>query len=146
MSITFGTVIISNNPEESTDWGYSKPSQQSKELENGAKETFSSGSTMIRGVIDINYIKKEEFQLFKNWITNVVNFSQYTFDIVPPSFLDLGFGEGVTIENVYFDGSPDTATFTERVGVLGRHNISFPYSVAKPIDTSLVDVNGVIAS
>jgi len=145
MSITIGTVVINRNPEHSTDFGKTKESQLSNELEDGSNDVYGSGITIIRGTIIVKYVKKEEAEALRDYITTKANFTTNSFQIVPPSFIDLGLGDGVTLENAYYTGGPDSRDFMKKAGFLGRYDIEFPYKITLPIDTAIVDTNGVIA-
>lgn len=144
MSVTIGTVVISNDPEQESRFDEVKYSQKSRRLEDGSFETFASGYTQIEGVLVINNIKESEFINLRNYISRTVNFSRLTFPIQPPSFYDMGLGEGVEV-TVNYIGSASTESWSEPTGKLRRWNVSLPYSFAKPIDPAFVNSDGVVS-
>mgnify|MGYP003145093985 CR=1 FL=1 len=146
MSITIGTVTISNNPEHESRVDYRKQSQITNEFEDGTFETFSSGNTMIEVTLFINYVSETEFNSFIAWLTNTVNFSRFGFTVTPPSHFDIGQGKGVAVSDCTYIGPPNTKSIFKPVGRLGRQNLEFRFAYPKPIEASTVDDLGVITT
>ena len=144
MSIQIGSVDISVNPTHESRVDYRKQSQITNEFEDGTYETFASGRTMIDVTLYLEYVSKEESKELINWLNNTVLYSRFTFMVTPPSFIDLGLGEGVAVDNATYTGPPNTSELFTPVGRLGRNNFTFTFSYPKPIVVSLVDDNGVI--
>lgn len=144
MSITIGSVTISNNPSNESRWDYRKQSQMTTEYENGTFETFTSGRTMIDVTLVINYVTEEEWKELVIWLNSNVLYSAFPFDVIPPSHFDIGMGKGVRVNNVTYTGPSDTKELYTPVGRLGRKNVIFTFSYPKPIETALVDAEGAI--
>lgn len=145
MAITFGTLTIDRGIEHTSSFWFERANQKSQRSVTGQTFTFDNSRSILRGVIEIRYITKDEADQFRDFIANTVRFKRFLFDIIPESYDDVGLGPGVTLPAAEFDGGVSTNDIVKPIGKANKFNISLPYY--KPLDPTLgsADHEGVIS-
>lgn len=135
-----GSVQITRGLSQTYDFGKERLNHVSILTPAGSVYTYDSGPTLIRGVLEFSFVRREEAEALRNWIVDVIRFASIPFTLTPNSWDDIGSGDGIALGVCRWDGEATTRDAIRRRGQAGKFDISFPYfsivydTVGRPVE------------
>lgn len=126
-SAVAASVEVTRGISQDSDNGKERLNHKSVLTPSGLVYAYDSGPTIIRGVININFVNETEADALKNWIVNVIRFAYTPFTLTPRPHENLGRGPGVALGFCHWDGEATTRDAVRRRGQANKYDITFPY-------------------
>lgn len=127
MAITIGTVQFSQGADPASVFHVARPGMVRNMTASGTPLIQDNGRSCLIGSIILRFVPKAKTDEFRNWLMNTAKFGQNTFTITPDSFMDIGAGAGVALDNCQWDADPTTDGVIQPSGRLGRSDINIYY-------------------
>jgi hypothetical protein len=96
---------------------------------DGNITTFDRGINMVYAQIKLDNVSRDDYEILKYFIINVINFSEKRFDIEPLLDVDIGAGVGNIVSNVTLSVQEFGDMFVNNPPDL--FTITFPYEFKK---------------